>query len=116
MAANVTMTEIHSSWNGQIGWRRMFEATSIPAAVFLVGLFFIPESPRWLVRKGYLDKAMGVLERIGGQDYAATVLGDIKSSVLSHLPLKKEALPRKSMTTRVLVIGVSLAGLKEWCG
>lgn len=116
VAANVTMTEIHSSWNGQIGWRRMFEATSIPAGVFLVGLFFIPESPRWLVRKGYLDKAMRVLERIGGQDYAVTVLGDIQSSVLSHLPIKKEALQRKGMTTRVLVIGVTLAVLQQWCG
>src|SRR5882757_6398987 len=115
VTADVTMMQIHSSWNGQIGWRRMFEATSVPAAVFLVGLFFIPESPRWLVRKGYLDKARGVLERIGGQDYATIVLGEIRGSLLSSLSLKRESLPRKS-TTRVLVIGITLAVLQQWCG
>ena len=116
VAANATIREIHSSWNGQVGWRRMFEATSIPAAVFLTGLFFIPESPRWLVRKGYLDKARDVLDRIGGRPYAAVVLEEIKISMLAPSQLKAETVPRKRATTRVLVIGVTLAILQQWCG
>ena len=116
MAANVTILEIHSSWNGQVGWRRMFEATAIPASVFLVGLFFIPESPRWLVRKGHVNKAREVLDRIGGQSYAAFVLEEIKASIFAPSPLRAETAPRKSATARVLVIGVTLAVLQQWCG
>ena len=116
VSANVTILELHSSWNGQVGWRRMFEATSIPAAVFLVGLFFIPESPRWLVRKGYLEKAREVLGRIGGRSYAATVLEEIESSFLPQPSLERDTLPRKSTTIRVLVIGITLAVLQQWCG
>jgi sugar porter (SP) family MFS transporter len=116
VALNVTILEIHSSWNGQVGWRRMFEATSIPAAVFFMGLIFIPESPRWLVRKGYSDKARKVLDRIGGRSYATIVLEEIKASMLAPSPLKRETARRKSATTRVLVIGITLAVLQQWCG
>jgi sugar porter (SP) family MFS transporter len=116
VALNVTILEIHSSWNGQVGWRRMFEATSIPAAVFLMGLIFIPESPRWLVRKGYSDKARKVLDRIGGRSYATIVLEEIKASMLAPSPLKRETARRKSATSRVLVIGITLAVLQQWCG
>ncbi len=116
VTANVTIMEIHSSWNGQVGWRRMFEATSIPAAVFLVGLLFIPESPRWLVRKGYLDKARDVLDRLGGRTYGAAVFEEIKGSVLVPPVMKSKVSLRKSMTARVLAIGITLAVLQQWCG
>src|SRR5690606_34324333 len=50
---------------GQIGgtdaWRWMYLAQAVPAAVFLVALFFIPESPRYLVSRAREDEARTVL-------------------------------------------------------
>ena len=40
------------SWNGQMGWRWMFGAELVPALAFLVLMFFVPESPRWLMKAG----------------------------------------------------------------
>nr|MDQ6120980.1 MFS transporter [Klebsiella pneumoniae subsp. pneumoniae] len=43
---------IVDSWNGQMGWRWMFGAELVPALAFLVLMFFVPESPRWLMKAG----------------------------------------------------------------
>ena len=47
-------------------WRWMFATGLLPSLLFFIGLFFIPESPRWLVKAGFREKAVKVLERIGG--------------------------------------------------
>ena len=53
---------------GSQAWRWMFALAVIPAAVFGIGLMFIPNSPRWLVGRGYTDHARAVLKRIRGPD------------------------------------------------
>lgn len=45
-------------------WRGMFSIGTILALLFLVGLFFVPESPRWLIRKGFTTKGLDILKRI----------------------------------------------------
>lgn len=50
-------------------WRWELGVTAIPAAVFLVMLFTIPRSPRWLVKKGRVDEARTVLQATGDEDY-----------------------------------------------
>jgi len=45
------------SWNTETGWRWMFGSEAVPAALFLVFTFIIPESPRWLTKQGKKDKA-----------------------------------------------------------
>lgn len=52
VAAGATIADIRNSWNGQMGWRMMFWAENIPAGLFFVMAFLIPESPRWLAVKG----------------------------------------------------------------
>ncbi|GHU88641.1 MFS transporter [Bacteroidia bacterium] len=42
---------ILSSWNGQMGWRWMFWAGGVPAVLFFLMIFFVPESPRWLANR-----------------------------------------------------------------
>jgi len=45
-------------------WRLMLGVISIPAALMFVGVFFLPESPRWLFLKGFKDRALAVFERM----------------------------------------------------
>ena len=50
---------------GEAEWRWKLGIAAVPAAVFLVMLFSIPQSPRWLARVGRVDEAEAVLARIG---------------------------------------------------
>ncbi|HEV7348513.1 sugar porter family MFS transporter [Telluribacter sp.] len=54
------------------GWRTMFWAGFIPAAILLVGMLLVPESPRWLINKGRGEEAMAVLIRLRGEANART--------------------------------------------
>jgi MFS transporter, SP family, arabinose:H+ symporter len=58
---------------GAAEWRWKFGVAAVPAALFLVMLFTIPRSPRWLVEKGRIDEARTVLELIGEQDVEAAL-------------------------------------------
>lgn len=58
----------------------MFSSQSAPSLLFFVGLFFVAESPRWLIRKGQISEVEGVLTRIGGTDYARQESGIVRGS------------------------------------
>ncbi len=64
-----------------LNWRWMFASGAVPAAVFLVALIRIPESPRWLAKKGRLDEARAILARIGGRDHAQVELAEIRATL-----------------------------------
>src|SRR5262249_60076384 len=55
--ADATPASLLESWYGQVGWRWMFGAESIPAAAFFLLMFFVPESPRWLAKAGRFEEA-----------------------------------------------------------
>jgi len=116
VAADSTPAEIVASWNGQIGWRWMFGVTAIPAAVFLLGMIVVPESPRWLALRGRTAEASSILTRIGGAPNAAFVMAEIESTSRSKgLASEWSALTRPRLR-RILLLGISLAVLQQWCG
>src|SRR5262245_22061353 len=57
-------------WLGAPAWRWMFWMEALPSAAFLLGVLFIPESPRFLVRTGKRDDARRIFARIGGDGEA----------------------------------------------
>ena len=65
----------------QVGWRRMFLSESIPAGLFFLLVFIIPETPRYLVMKGKTDVAMNILARINGTEEGGRVLDEIKENI-----------------------------------
>jgi SP family sugar porter-like MFS transporter len=113
-----TADEILASWNGQMGWRWMFWAEAVPAALFLLLAFFIPESPRWQIMKGMEQKAIKTLRNIGGEQYAASEIGLIKTSAIADANKEKGGL--KTLFTRkyaaVLTLGIIVAVFQQWCG
>lgn len=106
--------------NASVGWRWMFGATAVPSVVFLAGMFFVPESPRWLVLHDREETAMRTLERLGGPQSAAMVLADIRGSVeASEHPNRISVELRMLLGSNlrsVLLLGVGLAVLQQWCG
>lgn len=104
------------SWNVQSGWRWMFGVTAAPAAVFFLSMFFVPESPRWLAKKGRSERARIVLGKIGGSDYADASLKDIEATLVNEMDRVdlRELLDPKML--KVLLVGVVLAVFQQWCG
>ena len=111
-----TSLDILNSWNGQSGWRFMFWAELIPAGLFFLLMFLVPESPRFLVRAGKDDSAFKTLETIGGKDYANTEVISMKQS-LGQTKKKISLSDLTSLKIRpILIIGIVLAFFQQWCG
>ena len=107
---------IRNSWFGQQGWRWMFGLTALPSLLFFIGMFFVPESPRWLAKNGKPENAKSILKKIGGEDYAAAAIGDIKTTLINNVNRVRfiELLDIKMF--RVVALGVFLAVFQQWCG
>jgi sugar porter (SP) family MFS transporter len=95
----------------------MFGLTAVPAILFFVGLFFVPESPRWLARQAQTDRARAVLAKVGGSAYADAALADIAANLAAaetgRLRLRDLLEPR---LRKALVLGIGLAVFQQWCG
>ena len=114
--AGSTDEMILQSWNGQTGWRWMFWAGTIPALLFFVFSFFIPESPRFLAKSGNWKAANATLERIGGTQYAIKEQKEI-AETLQGTDSKIDWKILKSKKVRpVLILGIVLAVFQQWCG
>jgi predicted MFS family arabinose efflux permease len=94
----------------------MFEVALAPATVFLVGLFFIPESPRWLARNGHWDRARSVLAGFGGSAYAEEVISQMRVSFSGGAKHSGIGVFRQARLRPILVVGITLAVLQQWCG
>jgi SP family xylose:H+ symportor-like MFS transporter len=92
------------------GWRLMFLSGAIPAGIFIILLFFIPETPRYLVLKGKEEKARYVLEKIAGKNQAAIILEEIKGTVVEHHA------PWLSYGFGVILIGIMLSVFQQFVG
>jgi SP family sugar porter-like MFS transporter len=116
VSPEATAQEILQSWNGQYAWRWMFGLVSIPSLLFLIGLFFVPESPRWLVKNGQRDRALDVLTRLGGATFATQAVADIQSTMTNEtrkVGLRDLLVPG---VRRIVGFGVLLAFIVQWCG
>ena len=107
---------ILESWNGQMGWRWMFWAETFPAVAFLVLAFFIPESPRFLVKINNETKALQVLSNVGGKEYAQKEVNNIRATLQQgNVNIKISELWSKKVSP-VIIIGLVLAVFQQWCG
>ena len=114
--AGATDQMIAASWNGQMGWRWMFWACGVPSVLFFLLTFFIPESPRWLLKVGKPEAAFPVLDKIGGKNYAQQEVNNIKATLNDA----SEKVDFKALLNPVyipiLIIGVVVAVFQQWCG
>lgn len=96
-------------------WRGMLGMEAVPALLFFIVLFFIPESPRWLVVKGAEQKAFSILNRIYGKYEALIQVDNIKNLIASETSTNWRMLLQPGFRT-ALFIGVALAMLGQLMG
>lgn len=109
-------------WAGIEAWRWMYLMQALPAAVFLIALFLIPESPRYLVSKGRNDTALSVLTKLFGGAVAEAKLEEIRATFSAdHRPRLSDVLAppgaRSLAGMRPIVwVGIMLAVFQQLVG
>lgn len=99
------------TWLNTVGWRWMFASEIIPAGLFLVFLFFVPDTPRSLMLKNKPEKSLEVLIKVNGETEANKILEEIKTSI--NKPHSKKVL---SFGWMVIIIGVMLSIFQQFVG
>lgn len=98
-------------WLHRIGWRYMFLSGTVPATLFLLLLFFVPETPRFLMMKGREGDARAVLSRLVTPEEREIELSEIRASL-------SESHSGKLFSFGVLLvfIGIALSVLQQFVG
>ena len=104
------------SWYVLSAWRWMFALTAVPSVLFFIGMFAVPESPRWLAKNGKQEMAHAVLSKIGGGSYATVVLAEIESTLVNETKKVRFRALLDPRLSSVLILGVVLAVFQQWCG
>ncbi|MEQ8422291.1 MAG: sugar porter family MFS transporter [Arenibacter algicola] len=102
------------SWNIEMGWRYMLGSEIIPALLFFLLLFLVPESPRWLTLKGREKEAAAILEKVNGKEKGGEVLNEIKETIKVEKGTWQELFSTK--LRRALIIGLMLALFSQITG
>lgn len=97
-------------WINEVGWRRMFLSEAIPAGLFGLLLFFVPETPRYLTLINKDEDALKILNKINGPERAIKIFKDIKGTVTHH-SAKLFAYGKV-----VIIIGILLSVFQQFVG
>lgn len=100
---------------GPDAWRWMFGLGTVPSVIFFVGVIWLPESPRWLLKDGQEEKAKKVLNKIGSASFVETTLTAINKSLVGAQKQSFKAVFEKSVRPAV-TIGIILAVFQQLCG
>ncbi len=97
-------------WIDSIGWRHMFLSEAIPAGLFGLLLFLVPESPRYMALQGHKDKALQILTKINGTEIAKGIFNDIEETV------EKSSAKLWAYGKVVIIIGILLSVFQQFVG
>jgi SP family xylose:H+ symportor-like MFS transporter len=101
--------------NIEYGWRRMFWSELIPSGLFLILLFFVPKSPRWLALKGKEEEALNVLLKIHNVEDANNEIREIQESISKTNQKTKVNYFSKAILS-IIIIGSVLSILQQFTG
>jgi SP family xylose:H+ symportor-like MFS transporter len=107
----ISKTGSGDAWLNIIGWRYMFLSGTIPAGLFLLLLFFVPETPRYLMLKGNESGARAVLAKLVTPEEAEKELSEIRKSLTAHHSGRLF-----SFGVLLIVIGVTLSAFQQFVG
>lgn len=100
---------------GAEAWRLMFGFGVLPSGLFLIGAYFLPESPRWLIRNDKEQIAKIILGKIGNDTFVIESLSAIKRSITGVAKINYRAVLSRAVLPAVLT-GIGLAVFQQFCG
>jgi MFS family permease len=102
----------------EYSWRWMLGLETLPAVLYFCGLFFVPESPRWLLLKGQEEEARTILTRAVGEAEARRELDEIHASLAKDAGKEKVSVMELFAPAMklVLTIGIVVAILQQITG
>ncbi|HEY1216243.1 MAG TPA: sugar porter family MFS transporter, partial [Bryobacteraceae bacterium] len=100
---------------GSEAWRWMFGLGVVPSSLFLLGVLWLPESPRWLIKAGREEEAMRVLAKIGDGQFVQRTAQDIAASLKDSRSVRLRDLFSGAVRPAV-IIGITLAVFQQFCG
>lgn len=100
---------------GPDAWRWMFGLGVIPSLLFLMGVLFVPESPRWLLKAGRESDSRKVLGRIGNSAFIDSTVTAIRHTIHGEVRTNFRMVFKKAVLP-IVVIGVCLAIFQQFCG
>ena len=113
-------TQLSVDWLNKIFitevWRGMLGMETLPAILFFIIIFFIPESPRWLIVRGKELKAVSILEKIYNSITEAKSQLNETKSVLTSETKSEWSLLMKPGIFKAVIIGVCIAILGQFMG
>lgn len=95
-------------------WRAMFASMLVPIGALLLGLFFVPESPRWLVQAGREGEALDTLTKIDGPGHATAEIRDIHNALRAEHARTWDLL--RPGIRIALLIAMTLGMFQQWTG
>jgi SP family galactose:H+ symporter-like MFS transporter len=98
------------------GWRWMLGLAVVPAAIFGLGMYFLPESPRWLVKQGRRSEAKEVLARVRGTSDVGAELDEIERSFVGSGEHGSFSDLFHASLRPALVVGIGLAIFQQVTG
>lgn len=102
---------------GLEAWRWMFLLEAVPATIYLIGAYTIPESPRWLVQQGRRDQALSVMVHLQGEGPAQHRLSVIDQTLdKEHTPHLRDLAGKAFGLKPILWVGIGLAALQQLVG
>ena len=97
-------------------WRPMLWVGVIPAAVLFVGMFFLPETPRWLMSKGREEEAKKVLDRIEDPEFVGASMASMKSDMAIDASQASWKEIFKPWLRNALIIAVGIMFFQQFVG
>lgn len=117
----------------RVSYRLPIGLQMVWAVILAVGLFFLPDSPRYFVRKGQLDRAAGALARLRGQDVSSDYIQDELAEIVANHEFEMSVIPqggyfdswlncfrgslwKAQSNLRRTILGTSLQMMQQWTG
>lgn len=104
----------NEQWNIDTGWRYMIASGALPSILFLVLLFIVPESPRWLTNNKKPEEALNILQKINGKKEAGKILDEIQLTLRAETGKFKELF--QPGIRIAMIVGVFLALFSQITG